>query len=146
MTQLEKLHPDAAEQKQITDARKATKEYFEAAKKWVEVQKATAAGATVMESKHAVVMKKYNEFVRPQGKGVSRGQERRSPQEQSSNHAPEGNTVADWANAAVLYSKKYMLDGKAENWKGVTDNIDGLMKNFADLRKAGATTKRIARR
>jgi methyl-accepting chemotaxis protein len=47
----------------------------------------------------------------------------------------DGSLVADHANAAVIYSKKYMLDGKPENWKGVTDSIDLLLKNYASLRK-----------
>jgi len=36
-----KTQTDAAEQKQIADARKATQDYFDAAKKWVEIQKTT---------------------------------------------------------------------------------------------------------
>lgn len=43
--QLEQMHPDATEQKQITDARRATQEYSEAAKAWVQTQKTTAVDA-----------------------------------------------------------------------------------------------------
>jgi len=48
---LEKLHPDATEQQQITDARQATQDYFAAAKAWTETQKQTAADADTMETK-----------------------------------------------------------------------------------------------
>ena len=61
--QLEKLKPDAAEQKQITDARKATQDYFDAARKWVELQKTTVAAEGVMEKNYAAVMTAYNQFM-----------------------------------------------------------------------------------
>ncbi|MEI8376685.1 MAG: hypothetical protein WCJ35_28045, partial [Planctomycetota bacterium] len=131
---LDKLHPDTAEQKQITDARKATKEYFDAAKKWVEVQKTTVAGATVMENAYTVVMKNYGDFMAAKEKdyrGVTEDAARKTGFEM----LMKGSAVADHANAAVIYSKKYMMDGKPENWKGVTESIDTLLKTLGELRK-----------
>jgi methyl-accepting chemotaxis protein len=132
--ELEKLHPDAAEQKQIVDARKATKDYFDAAKKWVEVQKATAAAATAMENTHAVVIKNYNDFCDAKEKDY-RAAKTDAARAGVFDTLLKVNVIADYANAAMIYSKKYMADGKAENWKGVTDNIDLLLKDLADLRK-----------
>lgn len=47
--QLEKLNPDATEQKQIADARKATQDYFAAAQAWVDEQKRDANSAQLVE-------------------------------------------------------------------------------------------------
>jgi methyl-accepting chemotaxis protein len=132
--QLEKLKPDTAEQKQITDARKATQDYFDAAKKWVETQKATVAAEGVMEQTYASVMTAYTQFMDDKQKDyktMTNDTEKATAYQM----LMDGSLVADHANAAVIYSKKYMLDGKPENWKGVTDSIDLLLKNYADLRK-----------
>jgi methyl-accepting chemotaxis protein len=132
--QLEKLKPDATEQKQITDARKATQDYFDAAKKWVEIQKATVTAEGVMEKNYAGVMAAYNQFIDDKQKDY-KAATNDSVKASTYQMLMVGNTVADQANAAVIFSKKYMLDGKAENWKGVTDSIDQLTKTFAALRK-----------
>ena len=151
--QLEKLNPDAAEQKQIADARQATKQYHEAARKWVDLQKGTAQATAVMETTHAAVMKAYTDFM------VDKEKDHKQAANESDKQAAFqtlmlGATVADFANAAVIHSKKYMLDGKAEDWKAVTDNIDQLLKVCADLgkmvsddadRKAVAATEKATR-
>ena len=138
--QLEKLKPDAAEQKQIADARKATQDYFDAAKKWVEMQKTTVTAEGVMEKTYAEVMKNYNEFVDDKQKDY-KAATNDTAKAAAYQMLVLGNGVADWANAAVIFSKKYMLDGKAENWTGVTENIDKLLKTLADLRKLAQADK-----
>ncbi|MEI8041443.1 MAG: MCP four helix bundle domain-containing protein, partial [Verrucomicrobiota bacterium] len=138
--QLEKLKPDAAEQKQITDARKATQDYFDAARKWVELQKTTVAAEGVMEKNYAAVMTAYNQFMDDKQKDY-KGATNDTAKAGAYQILMVGSTVADQANAAVIFSKKYMLDSKAENWKGVTDSIDQLTKTFADLRKLAQNDK-----
>jgi len=138
--QLEKLKPDAAEQKQIADARKATQDYFDAAKKWVEIQKTTVAAEGVMEKNYAAVMTAYNQFIDDKQKDY-KAATNDTVKAGTYQMLMVGSTVADQANAAVIFSKKYMLDSKAENWKGVTDSIDGLTKTFADLRKLAQNDK-----
>ena len=132
--ELDKLHPDATEQKQITDARKATQDYFDAAKKWVEVQKTTVTAAGVMDKTYAAVMTAYNEFMDDKQKD-HQAATNDTVKASAYQMLMTGSTVADYANTAVIFSKKYMLDSKEENWKGVTDSIDKLTKNYADLRK-----------
>ena len=138
--QLEKLKPDAAEQKQIADARKATQDYFDAAKKWVEIQKTTVTAEGVMEKNYAAVMTAYNQFIADKEKDY-KAATNDTVKAATYQILMVGSTVADQANAAVIFSKKYMLDSKAENWKGVTDSIDQLTKTFADLRKMAQNDK-----
>lgn len=132
--ELEKLKPDAAEQKQIADARKSTQDYYEAAKKWVEIQKTTVTAEGVMEKTYAGVMTAYTQFMDDK-QADYKAATNDTTKATAYQMLMEGATVADYANAAVIFSKKYMLDSKAENWKGVTDNIDLLVKNYASLRK-----------
>jgi len=136
--QLDKLHPDATEQKQITDARKATQDYFDTAKKWVEIQKTTVAAEGVMEKTYAGVIETYNQFMADKQKDY-KAATNDTTKANAYAMLMTGSTVADEANNAVIFSKKYMLDSKAENWKGVTDSIDKLLKVYADLRKLAQT-------
>ena len=138
--ELEKLHPDATEQKQITDARKATQDYFAAAKKWVEIQKATVAAEGTMDKMYAGVMTAYTQLMDGKQKDY-KAATNETAKAAANALLISGNTVADYANAAVIFSKKYMLDSKPEYWKGVTDNIDLLTKNYADLRKLAQADK-----
>ena len=135
---LEKLHPDATELGQISDARKATKDYFESAKKWVELQKSTAQQAEVMKKTFAEVIVNYNTFCANKEKDY-----RAASNDQARAAAFEilllGETIADWANAANGFSKEYQLEASAESWKGVTDNLDGLLQTYAKMRKLGAS-------
>ena len=132
--ELEKMQPDAAELKQINDARKATKEYFDAAKKWVEFQKSTGAAETTMQKNYEAVMTAYNEFIAKKDQDY-----RKAVKDDVKTNAYEmlqaGSRVADYANAAVIFSKKYQIDAKPEYWKGVADSIDDLLKCYAELRK-----------
>lgn len=54
---LEKLNPDATEKKQITDARKATQDYFEAAKSWVANQSNNTLSEISMNTKGEFLVK-----------------------------------------------------------------------------------------
>ena len=132
--ELDKLKPDATEQKQIADARKATQDYFEAAKKYVEVQKTTGTAEGVMDKAFAVVLSDYNEFMDDKQKGYQAATNE-VVRAKAHQVLMAGSTVSDWANAAVVASKRYMISGKAEDWKTVTDSIDKLLKNLSDLRK-----------
>ena len=134
-SELEKLRPDATEQKQITDARKATQDYFDAAKRWVEIQKTTVTAEGVMEKTYVGVMTAYTQFIDDKQKDYQAATTNDTAKASAYQMLMSGSTVADYANAAVIFSKKYMLDSKEENWKGVTDNIDKLTKNYAELRK-----------
>jgi methyl-accepting chemotaxis protein len=137
---LEKLHPDATEQKQIADARKATQDYYEDAKKWVEIQKNTVAAEAEMTKKYGVVMTAYNEFMADQQKDLNNATNE-AVRTKKTQMMAIGSTVSDYANAAVIESKNYMLESKPEYWKGVTDNIDELFKNYANLRKLAETDR-----
>jgi methyl-accepting chemotaxis protein len=138
--QLEKLHPDASEQKQIADARKATQEYFEDAKKWVEEDKATVTAEGVMDRTYASVMKAYTEFMDAQQKD-SASATTDAARSKKAQMLAIGSTVSDFANAAVIASQRYMLEAKAEHWKSVTDNLDELFKVYGNLRKLADTDR-----
>jgi methyl-accepting chemotaxis protein len=131
---LEKLHPDATEQKQIADARKATQDYYTAAKAWVEIQKTTVIAESVMQKTHAGVLNIYAEFIAQKEKDV-KSATNEVVRNNYSQMLAIGSTISDYANAAVISSKNYMLDGKAESWQGVTTNIDELLRVYASLRK-----------
>jgi methyl-accepting chemotaxis protein len=132
--QLEKFHPDATEQKQIADARKATQAYYEDAKKWVEVHKGSASAEDEMEKKYGAVMAAYIEFAK-----TLQNDYKTATTEAARANAYQmltvGNTAAGNAGAAVIFSKKYMLNNQAEDWQGVTNNINQLLSAFANLSK-----------
>ena len=132
--ELEKLHPDGTEQKQIAEARQATQGYFAAAKKWVEIQKTTTGAEGAMDQTFTAVLSTYNEFMADKQKDFQA-----ATNEVARTNAYQmlmiGSTVADHANAAVIASKAYMMDGKAEHWKAVTNSLDQLLKVYAELRK-----------
>jgi hypothetical protein len=132
--QLEKLHPDATEQKQIAEARKATQDYYADAQKWAEVHKTTVAAGDEMETKYGVVMAGYGAFAAAKQKDY-KAAATDAARANAYQMLTLGSTAAGYASTAVIFSKKYMLNGLAEDWKGVTDNIDLLLNAFADLRK-----------
>ena len=131
--QLEKLNPDATEQKQIADARKATQEYFEAAKTWVRLQKSTAEAEATMDQTGGAVLSTAHSYIANKQKdyeAATEGEQRA----RSFAALTTGNKVQDFANAAIVHSKAYMLSGKEEDLKTVMDNIDQLGKVYAELR------------
>jgi hypothetical protein len=136
--QLEKLHPDAAEQKQIADARKATQVYFEAARKWVEVDKKTNVAEDDMTKKYDVVMKAYTDFMAAQTKDLAAATTD-TVRARKNQMMAIGSTISDYANAAVIASKDYMMEARPEYWTAITNNIETLMKNYASLRKLAET-------
>ena len=131
-TRLEALHPDATEQKQIADARQATQDSSQAAQKWVEVQKATMSAAAVMETNFGTVLRASFDFLLAKEKDY-----RTSPNEGGRTNAFQalilGRKLPEHANAAVIFSKKYMLEPTPENWRGVTNQIALLLKTCAEL-------------
>ena len=131
--QLEKLKPDATELKQITDARKATKEYFDAAKKWVEIHKNSAAAAASMQKNFDTFTEGYKSFIAKKDKDY-----RAAVKEDAKTNAYDtlqaANTVAVLASDANIFASKYLNDGKAENWNSLTDKVAQIVKTFGDLR------------
>jgi len=134
---LDKLHPNANEQKMISEARKATQDYFDDTKKWADIHASTVAATGAMDRSHAAVMASYNDYVADKEKDY-RASANEAARKNNFEMLLVGNRIADWANAANIYSKKYILEPTAENWKGVTDNVDQLYKTYKELRK-GAT-------
>ena len=136
--QLEKLHPDSGELKQIADARKATKDYFEAAKLWVAKEKSSVEATAVMEKTSQAVIDNANAFIDNKMKDYKAaiGTTKTDEAARAYNLIVVCNKVLDYANLAIIFSKKYMLESKPEYWKNVTSNIDELNKVFAELRKS----------
>jgi len=114
--QLEKFHPDATEQKQIADARKATQAYYEDAKKWVEVHKGSASAEDEMEKKYGAVMAAYIEFAK-----TLQNDYKTATTEAARANAYQmltvGNTAAGNAGAAVIFSKKYKILIRSANFE-----------------------------
>lgn len=140
---LDKLHPDVDETRQIAASRKATKEYFDAATKWVEFQKSTAAQSTNMNKAYDDVMSAYTSFAASKEKDYRTGANDLVRKE-AFDMLLLGNTVADLANSANGFSREYQLDATPQNWKGVTDSIDQLLQTYAKLRKMAKLDTDIA--
>ena len=135
---LSKLHPDATEEKQITDARKATQDYFDAAKGWVAKEKVTSAGTLTMETLWDQVTKASSAYLDAKEKAyrASIGDAGKAEEVKKIFDALiVGNAVPDTANLCMIRSKSYMLTQKEEDWKAVTGAIDKLGTIYADLRK-----------
>ena len=142
--ELETLHPDAAEQKQITDARKATNDYFDAAKKWVEEQKRNAESsqlatlAQTMDQCGGIVGKAADDYLKAKEAKVNKV-------------ADAVFLVADIANEANttrLNEKGYILTQDQKYWTGLNEHITKLSGLYNDLRKVSLTQEdrdRIAR-
>jgi len=132
--ELEKMKSDAAEAKQINDARKATKDYFEAAKKWVDMQKSTVAAEAAMKKHFDSVTSAYGEFAVKKEKDFRNAANNDAKTNAFEMILTDAN-AANYANATEINSKKYQLESNIEYWKGVTNNIDALLNTFSSLRR-----------
>ena len=134
--ELDKLKPDATEQKQITDARKATQDYFAAAQKWANLQKTNVVAEGAMDKMFAGLINGHGALT----------DEKQKDYKASTNETERAicyqmlmltATGGDRANAAMISSRNYMLAGKPEDWKAVNNNIEQLLKILAALNKLG---------
>ena len=135
--QLEKLHPEAAEQKQITDARKATNDYFDAAKKWVSEQKIGAKSTQLADL--AKTMDHCGEIV-----GGAAADYLKAKEAKVNKMAEAVFIVADIANEANttrLNEKGYILSQDQKYWTGLNEHITRLSKLYEELRKVSLTAE-----
>jgi methyl-accepting chemotaxis protein len=133
--QLDTLHPDATEQKQIVDARKATKDYFDAAKAWVKEQKANdkseqlAALARTMDEAGNTVGKCAADYLA-------------AKQARTDKVAEAVFFVADIAKTALdtrRLANRYMLYQDPKDWEGMNADLTKLARLYDDLRKVSST-------
>ena len=132
---LETLHPDSTEEKQILEARRATSEYLAAARAWAAEQKKENAS-----DKLAELARKLEES----GTAVSKcaAEYLAAKQVRADKVADAVFIVADIAETAMqtrLHEKAYILSQNEENWKSLNDNINRLPKLYEDLRKVSFT-------
>jgi methyl-accepting chemotaxis protein len=133
--QLEKLHPDTAEQKQITDARKATTDYFDAATKCVAEQKSNANSSHLAD--WAKTLDRCGEIV-----GRAADDYLKAKEAKVNKVADAVFIVADIANQANttrLNEKGYILTQDEKYWSGLNEHIAKLSRLYDDLRKVSLT-------
>ncbi len=142
--ELDKLHPDASEQKLITDARKATQEYGTAAKAWVAEQKKDAASTNLaqlakqLDQCGLVANKCAADYLAAKKVMVDK-------------IAQAVFIVAEISRTAVdtrRLANRYMLYQEAKDWESLTNNLARLDKAYSDLRQVSLTkddTDRIAK-
>ena len=123
--ELEKLKPDANEQKQIADARKATQGYYEAAKKWVETEKSTATAGTTLQDKGQTVSTQAREYLAA----------KKTEYLEAKNALAIVNDIKAAALETRLDANKYMLNKEAKYFEAVEKNIGVLQKFYDDLEK-----------
>jgi methyl-accepting chemotaxis protein len=135
--ELEKLHPGAIEQNQITDARKATQDYASSAKAWVEEQKKDAASAKLtelarqLEESGAIANKCAEDYLDAKKATVDK-------------IAQSVFIVADISTTAMHTRNKsrvYMMTHDPLEWTAVTDDLTKLDKLYDDLRKVSVTAE-----
>ena len=133
--QLEKLNPTPVEQTQISDARKATQDYFEAAKAWVaeygldpNSPNLTQLAAT-MDTTSAIVNKAAVDYLAAKKAAVDRS-------------AEAVFIVAAISSEAMntrLNEKAYIINQQEENWKALNDHITKLDGLFDELAKVSSS-------
>jgi methyl-accepting chemotaxis protein len=129
--QLEKMHADATEQKQIADARKATQEYFEAAKAWVQTQKTTAADADTLQAKGKAVSEEARAYLDSKQKEYN----------QAKDELAMVNRIAIRAYMTRMYARIYMASNDETQAKKVEDTIVELLKAYDQLDKMSPTAE-----
>jgi len=133
--QLEKMHPDGEEQKQIDVARKAARDYFETAKQHYEEQKRDEKSVKLAE------LDRQNSAA---GNAVGRAAEEYLADKETKvgKVADAVFIVADIANEANttrLNEKGYILSQDAKYWKALNDHIAKLHELYDSLRKVSLT-------
>ena len=123
--ELEKLKPDANEQKQIADARKATQDYFEAAKKWVETEKSTATAATTLQDKGQTVSTQARDYLAA----------KKAEYLEAKNALAIVNNINALAFETRMNEKGYMLYKDQKYFDVIEKNIAALLKDYDELEK-----------
>lgn len=139
--ELEKLHPDATEAKQIADARKATSDYFEAAKTWAAEQK--------RDDKSAQLADLYKNMTST-GQRVGQIAEEYLAAKQTKADAVADAVfiVAEIAQQILstrLNMRVYIAYQSEKHWKAVNDHIARLDTLFEDLKKVSLTPEDLQR-
>jgi methyl-accepting chemotaxis protein len=138
---LEKLHPDAGEQKQISDARGATADYLDTAKKWVAEHRKDPNSTELAEL--AKTMDRYGEIV-----GRNANEYLKAKEAKANKVAQAVFIVADIANEASttrLNEKGYLLTQDQKYWTGLTEHITTLGRLYGELSKVSLTQEDLQR-
>jgi methyl-accepting chemotaxis protein len=130
---LEKLHPDATEQKQITDARKATKDYFEAAKAWVATQKKGAADQETMVTKGQLVSSEANTYLAA----------KKTEYEEAKDALAIVNRINALALETRMSEKSFMMYKQQKYFDVIDKNIADLLKCYDQLEKLHPDTNEL---
>ena len=134
---LEQMQPDAQEQKQINEARKATQAYADTAKQHFEEQKRDAKSAKLAD------LDKQNVDA---GDAVGKAaEEYLAAKETKVNKMADAvfivADIANEANTTRLNEKGYILSQDAKYWTGLNEHITKLSKLYEDLRKVSLTAE-----
>jgi methyl-accepting chemotaxis protein len=132
---LEQMRPDAQEQKQINDARKATQAYLDTARQHHEEQKRDTKSAKLAD------LDSQNSDA---GSAVGKAAEDYlAAKEATVNKLADAvfivAEIANEANTTRLNEKGYILTQDQKYWTGLNEHITKLGKLYADLRKVSLT-------
>ena len=122
---LEKLNPDATEKKQITDARKATQDYFEAAKNWVAIQKNNESGEVLMNTKGDLVASEADSYMAS----------KKSEYMEGKNALAIVNDIKALAFETRMSEKAYMIYKDKKYFEVIDKNIKVLLGHYDSLEK-----------
>ena len=133
--QLASMHPDAEEQKQIADARKATATYSETAQKWWDEYQKDA------NSRQLVEISKQNAEA---GDAVGKAAQgylaaKKAKVDRVADAVFIVADIANEANTTRLNEKGYILSQDPKYWTGLNEHITKLSKLYEDLRKVSFT-------
>ena len=120
---LEKFNPDATEKKQISEARKATQDYFEAAKNWVTNQKNNTTGETLMNAKGDLVGNEADAYMTS----------KKTEYMEAKNALAVVNQINALALETRMNEKGYMLYKEQKYFDVITNNITSLLKCYDQL-------------
>ena len=132
---LEKMHPDNVEQKQIGDARDATKKYLEAFKKWVAAEQQDSKSpqlaelVTIQNEQGQIAIKATEDYLAAKVAQVDKVSE-------------SVFIVADIAKTALtarFRMRRYMQTRDPQEWKKENDVVAKLSTLYEELRKVSLT-------
>ncbi len=138
---LEKMHPDNAEQKQISDARDATTKYIEAFKKWVAIEKENAKSpqlaklVTTQNEQGRIAIKAIEDYLTEKEARVDKDAEA----------VFIVSDIAQTAPTARVESRIYMQSKDPADWKKLMDAIAKLSRLYEDLRKVSHRQENLQR-
>lgn len=122
---LEKLHPDATEQKQIADARKATQEYFETAKQWVSLSAKTGANTATMVTSGGLVEQEATAYMAS----------KKTEYLEAKNALAIVNRINALALETRMLEKAYMLRQEDKIYEDIQKHLATLMDSYGQLDK-----------